>query len=108
MYSALQVGCQKSTIIKIKLFTSRVRTQNSEVPLFTSINSRVRTQWTKALYIADVIIVVLDEATAALSENAEECMYSKMIDLGMTFMSIGQRSSLKKVCTYITYYFTSQ
>lgn len=40
--------------------------------------------------------VFLDEATSALSELSEESLYSKLMDLGITFVSIGQRSSLKK------------
>ena len=40
---------------------------------------------------------VLDEATSALSEKSEDSLYSKLMDLGITFMSIGQRSSLMKV-----------
>lgn len=40
---------------------------------------------------------VLDEATSALSEKSENSLYSKMMDLGITFVSIGQRSSLIKV-----------
>ena len=43
--------------------------------------------------------LVLDECTSALSEESEEMLYSKLMDLGITFMSIGQRSSLKKVCS---------
>lgn len=42
-------------------------------------------------------VLVLDEVTSALSEDAEEMLYSKLTDLGITFLSIGQRSSLKKV-----------
>ena len=42
-------------------------------------------------------VVVVDEGTSALSEGSEESLYSKLTDLGITFMSIGQRSSLKKV-----------
>ncbi len=40
---------------------------------------------------------VLDEVTSALSEESEEFFYTKMQDLGITFMSIGHRSTLKKV-----------
>ena len=40
---------------------------------------------------------VLDEATSALSETNEQHMYSTLKMLGITYMSIGHRSSLKQV-----------
>ncbi|KAK3571229.1 hypothetical protein QTP86_005418 [Hemibagrus guttatus] len=40
---------------------------------------------------------VLDEATSALTEEAEEQMYTACKQLGMTLISLGHRSSLKKV-----------
>ena len=49
------------------------------------------------LYYFIFLGVVLDEVTSALSEESEKMLYSKLTDLGITFMSIGQRSSLKKV-----------
>lgn len=52
----------------------------------------------KAIVTGFFYFVVLDEVTSALSEEAEEMLYSKLTDLGITFLSIGQRSSLKKVC----------
>ena len=42
-------------------------------------------------------LLVLDEVTSALSEESEELLYNKMQDLSITFMSIGHRSTLKKV-----------
>ncbi|XP_039597628.1 ATP-binding cassette sub-family D member 4 isoform X2 [Polypterus senegalus] len=39
---------------------------------------------------------VLDEATSALTEEAEEHLYRACIQLGMTLISLGHRSSLKK------------
>ncbi|KAK3551465.1 hypothetical protein QTP70_017411 [Hemibagrus guttatus] len=39
---------------------------------------------------------VLDEATSALTEEAEEQMYTACKQLGMTLISLGHRSSLKK------------
>ena len=40
---------------------------------------------------------VLDEATSALSEGNEEDMYSAMREMGITAITVGHRSSLKKV-----------
>lgn len=40
---------------------------------------------------------VLDEATSALSEETEHCFYTTLHQLGMTVMSVGHRSTLKKV-----------
>uniref|UniRef100_A0A8C4T0N1 ATP-binding cassette, sub-family D (ALD), member 4 n=1 Tax=Erpetoichthys calabaricus TaxID=27687 RepID=A0A8C4T0N1_ERPCA len=41
--------------------------------------------------------VFLDEATSALTEEVEEHLYRTCIQLGMTLISLGHRSSLKKV-----------
>ena len=43
---------------------------------------------------------VLDEATSALSEETEHCFYTTLHQLGVTIMSIGHRSTLKKVRNY--------
>lgn len=44
-----------------------------------------------------LLVSVLDEATSALTEEAEEQMYTACKQLGMTLISLGHRSSLKKV-----------
>ena len=40
---------------------------------------------------------VLDESTSAMSEMNEEHMYTTMKHLGITYLSIGHRSTLQKV-----------
>jgi ABC-type uncharacterized transport system fused permease/ATPase subunit len=40
---------------------------------------------------------VLDEATSALSEETEHYFYTTLYQLGVTIMSVGHRSTLKKV-----------
>ncbi|XP_070578295.1 lysosomal cobalamin transporter ABCD4-like [Ptychodera flava] len=41
-------------------------------------------------------VAILDEATSALSQDTEELLYKVCKDLGMTVMSIGHRTSLRK------------
>jgi len=41
--------------------------------------------------------IVLDEASSFLSEKLELEFYSKLQELGITFLSVGHRSSLNKV-----------
>jgi len=43
------------------------------------------------------LYTVLDEATSALSENTESLFYTTLQEYGITVMSIGHRSTLKKV-----------
>lgn len=42
-------------------------------------------------------LTVLDEATSALSEDTEDLFYTTLHQLGITVMSVGHRSTLKKV-----------
>lgn len=44
---------------------------------------------------------VLDEATCALSEEAEHQFYTSLRLVGVTVMSVGHRSSLKKVSSEV-------
>jgi ABC-type uncharacterized transport system fused permease/ATPase subunit len=41
-------------------------------------------------------VAILDESTSALSLDAEEFVYRRCVDLGMTLISVGHRKSLKK------------
>ena len=43
------------------------------------------------------LLAVLDEATSALTEETESELYRICIQLGMTLISVGHRSSLEKV-----------
>ena len=43
------------------------------------------------------LCTVLDEATSALSEDTEDHFYTTVQRLGITVLSVGHRSSLKKV-----------
>ena len=45
--------------------------------------------------------VVLDEATSSMDEDTETQLYQTCLDLEMTLLSIGHRSSLKKVISHI-------
>uniref|UniRef100_A0A671KIB2 ATP-binding cassette sub-family D member 4-like n=1 Tax=Sinocyclocheilus anshuiensis TaxID=1608454 RepID=A0A671KIB2_9TELE len=49
---------------------------------------------------------VLDEATSALTEEAEGQLYKACKQLGMTLISLGHRSTLKKVMIYDLFTFT--
>lgn len=40
--------------------------------------------------------VVLDEVTSAISQNLEEVIYEEFKSQGITFMSIGHRTSLRR------------
>ncbi len=42
-------------------------------------------------------LIVLDEATCALSEESEEHFYKSLKEMGITVLSVGHRTSLKKV-----------
>ena len=44
-----------------------------------------------------ILCAVLDEATSALSEETEHYFYTTLHQLGVTVMSVGHRSTLKKV-----------
>lgn len=52
------------------------------------------------LYVPLYSCAVLDEATSALSEDTEYYLYTTLHHLGVTVMSVGHRSTLKKVRCY--------
>lgn len=51
----------------------------------------------RVLYMPLYSCAVLDEATSALSEETEHYLYTTLHQLGVTVMSVGHRSTLKKV-----------
>lgn len=53
------------------------------------------------LFFHRPILTVLDEATSALSEDNEAEMYSIMREMGITAITVGHRSSLKKYHDHI-------
>jgi len=53
------------------------------------------------MYNQCMYVLVLDEVTSALSEDSEEILYQKMMNFGITFMSIGHRSTLMKVRRFL-------
>ena len=46
-------------------------------------------------------LLVLDEATSSLSEEDEDYFYNLLHQMGTTFLTIGHRSSVKKVIKVI-------
>ena len=50
------------------------------------------------------LCVVLDEATSSLSEEDESYFYSLLQEMGITFLSIGHRSTIKKVLYKMIYW----
>ena len=53
------------------------------------------------LFFHRPVLAVLDEATSALSEGNEADMYSAMREMGITAITVGHRSSLKKYHDHI-------
>ena len=48
------------------------------------------------LFFKNPLLVCLDEATSALDEENEEALYKRLRDSGITFVSVGHRSTLRK------------
>jgi len=49
----------------------------------------------------ELAYVVLDEASSFLSEELESRFYGTLQNLGITFFSVGHRSSINKVNNYV-------
>ena len=62
-----------------------------------SLGEQQRLAFARLLYNRQHIrVAVLDEATSALDEISEAAMYNLLEDMGVTFLSVGHRSSLVK------------
>ena len=48
------------------------------------------------VFYHEPILVLLDEATSALGLSEEDCFYTYLLQLGITFVSVGHRDSLKQ------------
>lgn len=53
------------------------------------------------VFLNKPVIAFLDEATSALDEKNEEVLYGKLLELGISLISVGHRSTLKQFHDYL-------
>jgi vitamin B12/bleomycin/antimicrobial peptide transport system ATP-binding/permease protein len=53
------------------------------------------------VFLNKPVIAFLDEATSALDEKNEEMLYGKLLELGISLISVGHRSTLKQYHDYL-------